>query len=153
MGEQFLVDGMLEGAGKILRMMGFDVYIRKGNEPLHEFITRSGFILTSRKRWDTGLWRKVEGRIKVFEPDTPMEDVVVWVLKEFGIPPQEKFFSRCLVCNTPVIIPNEMPPLKWVNPSTVRYCPACKKYYWEGSHTRRMRKLIERLIERARGES
>ncbi len=147
------MDGMLEGAGRILRMMGFDVYIRGDREPLHEFIARSGFILTCRRRWDEGLWRKVEGRIKVFPPDTPMEEVAVWVLRNFGIPPQDKLFSRCLVCNTPVVIPDEIPPLRWVNPSTVRHCPTCGKYYWEGSHTRRMRKLIERIVEKARGAS
>ncbi len=140
---------MLGRAGKLLRMMGFDAYIRGNNEPLHRFVEHKGFILTSRRRWDEGLWRKVERRIKVFEQNTPMEEVVVWVLRNFGIPPEERFFSRCMVCNTPVVIPDEIPPLRWVDPSTVRYCPACKRYYWEGSHTRRMRKLIEELIRRA----
>jgi uncharacterized protein with PIN domain len=61
-------------------------------------------------------------------------------------------FSRCLVCNTPL---EELGPaetqaladeLEYAPPPPVRRCPRCDKLFWEGSHSRRMRAALAKVL-------
>lgn len=52
-------------------------------------------------------------------------------------------FSRCLTCNTSLekgIEPSDkqVPPRIRKQKETFWYCPACRQFFWEGSHTARM---------------
>jgi len=59
-----------------------------------------------------------------------------------------KPFSRCLVCNTPLLTAS---PSQIQNaPASVReralpaqYCPHCQRVFWEGSHVKRMRHQLD----------
>ena len=137
---------MMEDVGRTLRMLGFDVLIRRHDEPIEEFVRQEGIIITKRKRWDEKLRNEIMGRLFIFKDNARREAIVAYILNKFGLPPREQFFSRCLICNTPLIVPDEIPDIPGVDKSTVRYCPVCKKYYWEGSHTRRMMKYLEERI-------
>jgi uncharacterized protein with PIN domain len=66
---------------------------------------------------------------------------------------RDRLFTRCMVCNTPLrdtewegVIP-DLPPEVRADPRVrsvgLRRCPSCRRVYWEGSHTRRMRRWLE----------
>lgn len=66
---------------------------------------------------------------------------------------RDGLFTRCLVCNTPLeaadhgdvvdALPAEVRADVRVRSAGLRRCPACQRVYWEGSHTRRMRRWLE----------
>lgn len=59
-------------------------------------------------------------------------------------------FSRCLVCNTRLEpasgedIATRLPTPPTTGPFS--RCPGCGRVYWEGQHTRRMRRFLERAL-------
>jgi uncharacterized protein with PIN domain len=58
-----------------------------------------------------------------------------------------KPFSRCLLCNTPLIPADEnlyarIPEASRAHVKEVLYCRSCDKLYWHGSHVRRMKKQL-----------
>jgi uncharacterized protein with PIN domain len=74
------------------------------------------------------------------------------IVRRFNLRKPREFFTRCLVCNTPLRaaeaaeIAENAPPHARDNHENFRYCPACNKIYWEGSHARRMREAIESVL-------
>ena len=76
------------------------------------------------------------------------------IVRRFNIRKPAEFFTRCLVCNTPLRaaeaeeIAENAPPAARENHENFRFCPACNKIYWEGSHARRMRETIEEVFNR-----
>lgn len=62
------------------------------------------------------------------------------------------FFSRCLACNsvlraaTVEEIAEGAPPKIRESAPTFRFCTRCRKIYWEGSHTARMRAAISEIF-------
>lgn len=74
------------------------------------------------------------------------------IVRRFNLRKPKEFFTRCLVCNTPLRaaaaaeIAESAPPHARENHENFRYCPACNKIYWEGSHARRMREAIESVF-------
>jgi uncharacterized protein len=74
------------------------------------------------------------------------------IVRHFNIRKPAEFFTRCLICNTPLraarreeIAENAPPPVR-ENCEKFSFCAACKKIYWEGSHARRMRVAIEGIF-------
>lgn len=66
---------------------------------------------------------------------------------------RSRLFSRCILCNSPLAqvpfgdVAGELPPEVRADPRVrsagFRRCPGCGGVYWEGSHTRRMRRWLE----------
>lgn len=77
------------------------------------------------------------------------------VVRHFEIEKPEEFFTRCLVCNTPLEeiaaeeITEDLPPNVLEDHEVFYLCPACDKIFWQGSHTRRMREEIENFFSDA----
>jgi len=63
-------------------------------------------------------------------------------------------FSRCALCNsalqrrTSFEAMGEVPGPVVRVVRTLRYCPGCGKWYWEGSHVARLREWLERALGR-----
>lgn len=76
----------------------------------------------------------------------------------FGPGWRDHLFSRCMVCNTRLRpasrddVADRLPADIRDDPRTraagVRRCPGCGRLYWEGSHTRRMRRWLEHVAAR-----
>lgn len=84
--------------------------------------------------------------------DGPLDQLRQVVTTQSLKPPTE-LFTRCTVCNTILSDPLPKPEADALVPEgvrgipgPVRQCPACKRVYWHGSHTRRMRVAIERTL-------
>lgn len=68
-------------------------------------------------------------------------------------------FTRCMVCNTPLedvdanVIRHDLPRVVRGDPRVrsagFSRCPACRRVYWEGSHTRRMRRWLDAVAAEA----
>jgi uncharacterized protein with PIN domain len=81
----------------------------------------------------------------------PLQQLADLVL-ELRLPPPPELFTRCLLCNAALqaMDPAEARPLLPEGardlPGPVRRCPVCGRLYWDGSHVRRMRAAIERVL-------
>jgi uncharacterized protein with PIN domain len=74
------------------------------------------------------------------------------VVHGLALAPPTQLFTRCLLCNEVLreIPPAEalplLPPDVRELPGPVRRCPCCGRLYWDGSHVRRMRAALERVL-------
>lgn len=146
---KFIVDDMLGKLAVRLRMLGFDAtYFRNTAD---SFLLRKsreeGRILLTR---DLSL-TKVRGANAFFVSSRKLKDQIREVIQRYNlkITPQN-MFSRCSVCNEPLIdVPKEkvkdkVPPVVYKLFNDFSYCPKCNKYYWKGTH---YEKIIEELNE------
>jgi len=153
--ERFLCDEMLQRAGRWLRTAGYDVLIAEpgqGDRELIALARREGRLLLTR---DRGLvdYRDADDYVVLLEANE-LRDILAEMDARLGIDWLKRPFSRCMECNTPLIpAPAEaslrVPPQSLRADETLLYCPRCDKPYWNGSHVRRMRRLLECF---ARGE-
>ena len=135
----FDVDGMLGRLAKWLRILGFDAaYPRTAAGEGRYFVT-------------TKEWTGAGQTIVVSGADT-MEQLKQ-VLAEIGIRPNRSlFFSRCLICNVPVVeIPKadaagRVPEKILDSGSEFHECPRCGRVYWEGSHLGRTIRRLESAV-------
>ena len=147
---KFTTERTLGRVTKWLRMLGFDTRVESkptnGSERTPEL---DRYILTrTRKRFE-----QLRGDQCLFiqsnEPFRQLKEVIraLEISKEDINP-----FSRCLVCNTPIVpIAKEtarhiVPDHIWENCNTFRRCQKCRKIYWPGSHTEHGMEWIEALF-------
>lgn len=82
------------------------------------------------------------------EPIAQLRHVVVAC--DIGRP--AAFFTRCMVCNTPLAevappeVADRIPPLAREVPGPVFRCPTCGRIYWRGSHARRMERILSEVF-------
>lgn len=140
---------MLQRAGRWLRAAGYDVLIARPGQPDRELIelARSeGRLLLTRDRGLTE-YRDASDVVVLLEANE-LRAQLAEIDARLGIDWLKAPFSRCMECNTPLVpAPPEMrklvPPESLREDETLLYCPYCKKPYWNGSHVRRMRRLLE----------
>lgn len=133
----FDLDGMLGALAKWLRILGFDAsYPCRTPSPGRVFVTT----------------KRIAGRsdtIIVDERDSL--DQLRQVLEQAGVAPDpDLFLSRCLICNVLVEeisrdraagrVPEQV--LRAV--SVFNECPECGRVYWEGSHSERIKKRLQK---------
>lgn len=148
---RFLADAMLGRLARWLRVLGLDtlydevnpdpVLVQTADEEDRVLLTRDRHLL--RELRPVRAWEVTEDA-----PLAQLRDVV----RRFDIGFPRELFTRCLVCNTPLVELGESEALALVPdrsrglPGPVRRCPACGRVYWQGSHARRMRAALERSL-------
>ncbi|MGH7742134.1 MAG: Mut7-C RNAse domain-containing protein [Candidatus Eiseniibacteriota bacterium] len=156
---RFLTDNSLALVARRLRALGFDVDVARGArlEDLFAAALASGATVLTLSGRRPG-WRT---RVPVITlPRGDPAKAVHELASRFapGGPP----FGRCLECNTPLQTRfaaearGEVPAGVARQGGTLRYCPNCARWYWEGSHTARLREWLEAALGRPlaeRGES
>jgi len=139
---RFLVDWMLLRLGRWLRLLGQDVALphEKSDEHLMIQAKEEGRTIITRDRGLSlaagrgGIPILLIRATKIIEQLAEMADAGVLL----RLDPQ-----KCTVCNGPL---QEM---EGSEGETIRWqCKSCKKIYWEGSHWKRM----ERMLEEARSQ-
>ncbi|OPY71616.1 MAG: hypothetical protein A4E64_03231 [Syntrophorhabdus sp. PtaU1.Bin058] len=59
--------------------------------------------------------------------------------------------SRCIECNVPLVaaaredIEHHVPEYIYHHHKDFKQCPSCKRVYWGGSHTEKMKKWIDEI--------
>jgi uncharacterized protein with PIN domain len=142
---KFLVDEMLQRLGRWLRAAGYDTVIAVNATPdyylLRQAIDEGRVLITcDRKLMEH---RRAAGNVILLNCSS-FENCVQELTRQIHLNWQFKPFSRCLVCNSPLL--DATPAQLQHAPASVQhrhlpalYCPKCNQVYWEGSHVKRMR--------------
>jgi hypothetical protein len=158
---RFVADAMLGRLARWLRALGYDTLFDEtlDDAALARLAADEGRLLLTRDRRlceDRGSpdWclllsaqrpraqlRELDRRLTLFRPG--------W---------RDRLFDRCMLCNAPLEsagfeeVRPELPPAVRQDPGVraagFRRCPECGRVYWEGSHTRRMRRWLEAVAQR-----
>ncbi len=147
---RFLCDHMLQRLGRWLRAAGYDTGIdEKGvdDRVLIMFAVTENRTVISRDHKLLEIAGGPERTVLLGANDLAgcAEELTRRLRIDWLIRP----FSRCLLCNAPLI---DAPAKRWDEvPERSReasgpllHCPACARLYWEGGHVRRMRARLER---------
>lgn len=148
---RFLADSMLGKLARWLIIMGYDArYGENGLSDLEliEQAHREGRVFLTR---DTKIPAVAGLRMIVIRPQG-FEEQLKLVAKEAGLKLDVKrLFSRCTYCNAALEgVPRdqalaEVPPLVRELDTPFFRCPKCRRMYWNGTHTERAIKKLQRL--------
>ncbi len=145
---RFMADHMLGRTCKWMRIMGYDTSYpdcHSDNDILKKCLEENLILLTR----DYEFYRRYSNSIFLDSPDFKKQ--LAQITKMF--PPDRKlFFTRCPVCNTVLetVETNKMGPgydMVKSRYDTVKWCPKCGKYYWEGSHYFKILSQIAEILK------
>jgi len=154
--QKFVTDRMLGTLTRYLRFMGYDTVSANGFAPgnvredtlLLDLAAREGRILLTR---DAELARRGKDRAVFLRSEDVMEQVDQLV--GAGLVQRRLPMSRCSLCNTPLRTaePNEIAGAAYAPQDRTGYdffwCDRCRKLYWNGSHSRRLKERMQKLPE------
>jgi uncharacterized protein with PIN domain len=150
---KFFADVNVARLVRWLRAVGIDTVWEDAiadEDLVRRAILEKRFVLTLDKKLKTE-W--LADNVLLLESDKPLEQFEQ-VVRHFDLQTPIKIFTRCLVCNSLLRaasaeeIETKAPPRARENHDEFYYCASCRRIYWEGSHTRRMRAAIEEVFNR-----
>ncbi len=143
-----LVDAMLGRLCKWLRLIGYDaVYANHWPDTRIAAQARAqGRTVLTR---DRELTRQKGFRCLHIDSQT-LEAQIDQVVRSLGRPTAQSP-TRCVQCNTPLLDATReqarahVPPYVWETQPQFRYCPACDRYYWQGTHWQHVQAALDRM--------
>ena len=150
---KFFADVMLGRLMRWLRALGIDTVWEDAiadGDLVRRALSENRYILTLDKRLPAD-WRV--NNVLLLKSEEPLEQLRETITR-FQIKFPAALFTRCLMCNSqlrPAAIEEiraQVAPNIQAEQKTFHYCPCCCKVYWEGSHTKRMRAVIEKIFHR-----
>ena len=148
---RFAADAMLGRLARWLRVLGYDTFydIAVADPVLVRLAHAEHRLLLTR---DRHLLRELRpARSLEVRQDDPLQQLRELV-QQLQLAPPQSLFTRCLLCNAALVVLARdeaeplLPPGVRELPGPVRRCPVCRRLYWDGSHVRRMRDAIERVL-------
>jgi len=151
---RFVADAHLGGLAHLLRMLGFDTLYDNGylDTAIEAIAAHDGRIVLTRdrellkRRWIThGCY------VHALRPVEQLREVV----SRLDLAGSARPFTLCLTCNAPLraiekaLVQDRLPPLVRAHYQRFSICDACGRVFWEGSHWRRMRALVDELAPQA----
>ncbi len=148
---KFLADTMLGRLAKFLRMLGYDTVYYSGGDfrEVRELARDQKRVLLTRNRKQIAVAGGQE--IIFIREDRPLLQVKELLSQGMIALSEEAFFSRCLLCNTPLRrlareeADGKVPEFVFYQQQEFHRCPHCKKIYWPGSHRDRMKRRLGKL--------
>jgi uncharacterized protein with PIN domain len=147
---RFVADAHLGGLARLMRMMGLDTLFdnRFADPEVERLAADEARIVLTRDRELLKRRRITHGcYVHALRPREQLREVFERLHLERAARP----FSRCIRCNAP-LAPADPVLLAGQLPADVRErhrrfsrCEGCGRVYWEGSHWRRMRELVDRM--------
>jgi uncharacterized protein with PIN domain len=142
---------MLSRLGKWLRAAGHDTHIIGAPIPdrdvLAVALSDSRLLITRDRHF---LKMKGAQPILIYLKNNNFDSCITELIQKLWIDWLCAPFSRCLICNSLFEKPNDHD-LEEKIPLRIRqqkqefwYCPTCQKFYWEGTHTTKMRHQLMR---------
>ncbi len=147
---RFLCDEMLHRLGRWLRGAGYDTLIAPegmDDAALLALALAESRLMLTRDRAILQRRRAVE--VVVLVDGDSVHHQAHSLTRAVGVDWLADPFSRCLVCNTPLVteppagFAERVPPSVLQAGLPIHHCPGCDRLYWPGSHERRMRRTLE----------
>ena len=148
----FAADKTLGKLTKWLRLLGFDTrYESELSREKHIDTLENDRILLTRAR---RVQAQFASRKLIFVESDHLPEQLKQIFRELGIKiAQTRPFSRCLQCNTSIILVGKadvwgrVPDYIFQIHDRFQKCPECDRIYWPGSHTRRSLEKIRRMLD------
>ncbi|HZP88239.1 MAG TPA: Mut7-C RNAse domain-containing protein [Burkholderiales bacterium] len=148
---RFVADAHLGGLARLLRMLGFDTVFRNDldDDEIRAISRCEGRIVLTRDRELLKCRSITHGCfVHALRPSGQLCEVVA----RLQLAASAKPFTLCLHCNLPLAdIPKEaiaerLPPRVAETYFSFQWCEGCDRVFWEGSHWKRMREMIGRVL-------
>ena len=147
-GIRFLADSMLGTLAKWLRILGYDTtyYAHLDDNEIARLARAEERVLLTR---DTALAGRKGLRCLFIESEL-LKEQLAQVLRTYALHAHQPF-SRCPVCNTALEdVPKyeawgQVPPFVYQTQDRFRLCPECNRFYWRGTHWRKMLENVKKL--------
>lgn len=138
---KFLVDSMLGRLAKWLRIMGYDTHYQRSYRlsELYKLSKQDRIFLSKDRR----LIRRIGG---LLINSDKIDDQIKELKEKLDLKPdKDRWFSRCIICNTKLDIADPEYAKEFVpeyvfiqNKDRIRFCSLCNRFYWPGTHRERM---------------
>lgn len=144
---RFIADSHLGGLTRFLRMAGFDCLFRNDydDREIAALAQQEKRIVLTR---DTQLLMQRGIQYGAFVHALRTEAQFAEIVRRFALTPHFRPFTRCLLCNVPLVevakeeVLDLLPPSVRQRQTQFRRCPQCQRIYWPGSHWERMRAML-----------
>jgi uncharacterized protein with PIN domain len=146
---KFAADRMLGRLVKWLRILGLDVIYGQhltGYGLIRAARAENRLILTRDRR----LKQKQPPPFLLIESDH-YRDQLRQVIRECGLTPRERLFTRCLECNALLqarpkdSVEKLVPPYVFSTQEKFSWCPGCQRVYWPATHYQKMREELDKM--------
>ena len=146
---KFFCDDNLGRLAKWLRTLGYDTLFFdeiSDNELVSKALKEDRIILTR----DTKLVElKVVSKYLLIQSDIPLKQLKQ-VKEKFNLETsEEKLFTRCPVCNTPLVkiekekVKDKVPTYVYKTQLNFVFCKRCNKIFWSATHVERMKHRLK----------
>jgi hypothetical protein len=144
----FIADAHLGGLARLLRLAGFDTRYENALDDagIVAIALREGRCVLSR---DVGLLKRRDVQAGCYVHALKPVEQFGEIVRRLGLARQARPFSRCLACNAPLrsvakeAVLERLPPRVREQHERFTTCDICGRLYWEGSHWKRMRQLLQ----------
>jgi uncharacterized protein with PIN domain len=155
---RFVADAHLGGLARMLRMMGFDTLYDNhiDDDDIVACAEREGRIVLSR---DRELLKRRSITHGCYLHAQKAEQQLREIVERLDLARSARPFSLCLHCNVPLRAVDKASVLDRLPPRVQAYyerfstCDVCGRVYWEGSHWRNMRRLLDGLLKKDEAEN
>lgn len=154
-GTRFVADAHLGGLARLLRMLGFDTLYdnRYRDEEIERIAQAQDRIVLTRDRELLKRRGVTHGcYVHALRPAGQLREI----FDRLDLARSARPFSLCLDCNAPLHEIEATEKVMQALPASVRErhqrfsaCDACRRVFWEGSHWRRMRAMVDDLMQQA----
>jgi uncharacterized protein with PIN domain len=147
---RFVADAHLGGLAHMLRMLGFDTLYDNHfqDDKITAIAGEEGRIVLTR---DRELLKRRAVTYGCYVHTLKSEAQLREVAERFDLARSARPFTLCLHCNAPLrpvdksSVLDRLPPRVRENYERFSTCDVCGRVYWEGSHWRNMRRVLEGL--------
>ncbi len=147
---RFIADAHLGGLAHMLRMLGFDTLYDNhfDDDAIVAIAERDGRIVLTR---DRDLLKRRAVTHGCYVHALKSEQQLREIVERLDLAGSARPFTLCLYCNAPLRpidkagVSDRLPPSVQTNYERFSTCDSCQRVFWEGSHWRNMRRVLDDL--------
>jgi uncharacterized protein with PIN domain len=138
----FVADSMVGKLARYLRIMGYDTVYQSSypDQRLSELVMEGRTLLTRNHATARSYSNSIFIDRDLVKDQLNVVDTNLKLTRD-----RRSWFSRCLVCNSPLskaegeAARESVPDFVFFKyPERISFCPTCKRFYWPGTHRERM---------------
>ncbi len=149
---RFVADAHLGGLAHLLRMMGFDTLYDNAfhDGEIERLASEGGRIVLTRDRELLKRRGITHGcYVRALRSEAQLREICA----RLDLARSARPFTLCLACNAPLVPISKQEALPMLPPKVrllyerFSTCTVCRRVFWEGSHWRRMRVLVDGMVK------